>query len=172
VFQNLNQLLFNADAKVTGAELEWATLPFDGLEISAGIGYLDTKVKDVQDGSGAIYDRNMVLAPKFSMNAMARYTWDLSGGSALAAQLDGNYNSKTYYDNLNNPGTTEGSYAKLNTRLFWTSREGTWEVAAWVTNLTDEEYRAYAFDLTGDLGYIQEGWAAPRMYGVSATYSF
>jgi len=172
VFKNLNQLLFNADAKVTGAELEWAALPVDGLEISAGIGYLDTKVKDVQDGSGAIYDRNMVLAPKFSMNAMARYTWDLSGGSSLAAQLDGNYNSKTYYDNLNNPGMTEGAYSKLNTRLFWTSREGTWEVSTWVTNLMDEEYRAYAFDLTGDLGYIQEGWGAPRMYGISASYIF
>jgi len=172
VYENLNQLLYNADAKVTGAELEWFALPVDGLEISAGMSLLNTKVKNVEDRSGAIYDRDMVLAPKFSMNAMARYTWDLSGGSALSAQLDGNYSSRVYFDNLNQPGLTEGSYAKLNARLFWLSSEGTWELAAWVTNLTDEEYRIYAFDLTADLGYIQDTWASPRMFGVSAGFNF
>jgi iron complex outermembrane receptor protein len=172
VFQDLNQLLFNADANVTGAELEWFALPVDGLEISAGASWLSTTVKNVQDRSGAIYDRNMVLAPALSMNAMARYTWDLSSGASMAAQLDGNYSSKVYFDNLNQPGLTEGAYAKLNARMFWLSDDGAWEIAAWVNNLTNEGYRVYAFDLTGDLGYIEETWASPRTYGVSVAFNF
>jgi iron complex outermembrane receptor protein len=172
IYRNLNQLLFNADATVTGAELEWTALPIDSLEISAGISLLDTTVKDVQDGSGAIRDRKMVLAPDLSMNAMARYTWDLSGGSALAAQLDGNYSSDVYFDNLNQPGLKEGAYTKLNARLSWMSNDDRWEVAAWVRNLTDERYRIYAFDLTADLGYIQDTYATPRTYGVSLGVNF
>ena len=82
VYRDLSQLLFNADAEVTGAELEWTGIVTDGLELSAGISLLDTTVKSVQDGTGAIRDREMVLAPEFSMNAMARYTWDMSSGNA------------------------------------------------------------------------------------------
>ena len=70
-FVGLNQLLFNADATVKGAELEWTSLPTDALEISAGLSYLDTNVKDVADSSGLVKDREMVLAPEFSLNAMA-----------------------------------------------------------------------------------------------------
>ena len=172
VYRDLNQLLFNADAEITGAELEWTGIPTDGLEISAGISLLDTTVKSVQDGSGTIRDREMVLAPDLSMNAMARYTWDLSGGNALAAQIDGNYSSDVFFDNLNSPGLKEGAYTKLNARLSWLSSDERWEVAAWVKNLTDEAYRIYAFDLTADLGYIQDTYHAPRMYGVTVGVNF
>jgi len=171
-FQNLNQLLFNADSIVKGAEFEWAALPIDGLELSAGISLLDTKVKDVPDGSGTIYDRKMVLAPDFSANAMARYTWGLSGGSSMAAQLDGNYSSSVYFDNYNSPGMKEGAWTKFNARLSWYSQDSRWELAAWVLNLTDEEYLIFSFDLTGDLGYIEQLYHAPRTLGVSAGFNF
>ncbi|MCW8846641.1 MAG: TonB-dependent receptor [Gammaproteobacteria bacterium] len=170
-FVGLNQLLFNADAEVTGAELEWTGLPTDALQISAGLSYLDTNVKDVADSAGVVKDREMVLAPKFSMNAMARYTWDLSGGSALAAQLDGNYSGSVYFDNINAPGTKQDAVALFNARVSWLSSSD-WEVAAFVRNLTDEVPLNYAFDLSGQLGYVQQSYHAPRTYGVSLTKSF
>lgn len=172
VYRDLNQLLFNADAEVFGAELEWTGLPTDSLELSVGIGYLDTTVKDVQDGSGAIRDREMVIAPELSINALARYTWNLAGGSSVAAQLDGTYSSEVFYDNLNQPALKEDAYTQLNSRVSWTSADGHWEMAVWGKNLADEEFRIYAFDLTADLGYIQEVYHAPRTYGVSVGYYF
>jgi iron complex outermembrane receptor protein len=114
----------------------------------------------------------MVLAPEVSFNGMARYTWDLAGGASIAAQLDGSYSSSVYFDNLNSPALEEGSYFKANTRLSWLSSDGAWEAAAWVRNLTDEEYRIYAFDLTGDLGYVQDTYNAPRTYGVTVGMNF
>ena len=170
-FVNLTQLLFNADAEVTGAELEWTGLPTDALQVSAGISYLDTTVKDIADAAGVVKDREMVLAPKLSMNAMAVYTWDLSGGSALAAQLDGNYSSSVFFDNVNAPGTEQDAVALFNARLSWMSSTD-WEVAAFVRNLTDEVPLNYAFDLSGDLGYVQQSYHAPRTYGVTLTKRF
>ncbi|MBT8079284.1 MAG: TonB-dependent receptor [Gammaproteobacteria bacterium] len=172
VYRALNQLLFNADAEVLGAELEWVGLPSDNLEISLGLGFLDTTVKDVQDAGGTIRDREMVIAPELSVNAMARYTWDLAGGSSLAAQLDGTYSSDVFYDNLNQPALKEDAYSKLNARLSWVSADERFELAAWAKNLTDEHYRIYAFDLTADLGYIQEVYHAPRTFGVTAGINF
>jgi iron complex outermembrane receptor protein len=171
-FVGLNQLLFNADATVKGAELEWTSLPTDALEISAGLSYLDTNVKDVADSSGLVKDREMVLAPEFSLNAMARYTWSLSSGSALAAQVDGNYNTSVYFDNINAPGTKQGSVALFNARLSWNSPGDRYEVAAYVKNLTDEVPLNYAFDLSGQLGYVQQSYHPPRTYGVSVGMKF
>ncbi|MDH4110008.1 MAG: TonB-dependent receptor [Gammaproteobacteria bacterium] len=171
-FVGLNQLLFNADATVKGAELEWTGLPVDALEISAGLGYLDTTVKKVADSNGVVKDREMVLAPGFSMNAMGRYTWDLSGGSALAAQVDGNYNTSVYFDNINAPGTKQGSVALFNARLSWNSTDDRYEVAAYCKNLTDEVPLNYAFDLSGQLGYVQQSYHPPRTYGVSVGVKF
>lgn len=172
VFRDLNQLLFNADAEVAGAELEWMGLPTDALEISLGIGVLDTTVEDVQDGSGAVRDREMVIAPDLSINAMVRYNWALTDGSSVAAQLDGTYSSEVFFDNLNQPALKEDAYTQLNARVSWRSSDERWELAAWARNLTDEDYRIYAFDLTADLGYIQEVYHAPRTYGLSAGFYF
>jgi len=172
VYKDLTQLLFNADAEVTGAEFEWTGLPADGLMVSVGASFLDTSVKDVQDGSGAIRDREMVLAPEVSMNALVRYTWNLASGSELVGQLDGTYSSEVFFDNLNQPGLLEGPSKQMNARLSWLNTERDVEVSAWVKNLTDEEYRLYAFDLTADLGYIQESYHAPRTIGVSVNLSF
>ena len=47
-----------------------------------------------------------------------------------------------------------------------------WEVAAFVRNLTDEVPLNYAFDLSGDLGYVQQSYHAPRTYGVTLTKRF
>ena len=133
---------------------------------------LDTKVKNVQDGSRAIRDRKMVLAPDFTANASARYTVDLSNSGSLAFQVDGNYSSSIFFDNLNQPGLSEGSTFLLNGRVAWTSANKDFEVAAFVKNITNKVNLIYAFDLTGDLGYIQQSYRTPRTFGASLTVNF
>jgi len=172
VFQGLNQLLFNADANVFGGELEYSGYWTDDLLITAGIAVLDTEVEDVQDGSGAIRDRRMVLAPEFTANASARYTVDLANSGDLAFQLDGNYTSSVFFDNLNQPGLSEGPTFLLNGRIAWTSENGNFEVAGFVRNITDKVNLIYAFDLTSTLGYIQQSYRTPRTFGASLTLNF
>ncbi len=172
VFQGLSQLLFNADSKVNGGELEYSGYWTDALLVTAGVSVLDTKVKDVQDGSGAIRDRKMVLAPDFTATASARYTVGLGESGDLAFLVDGNYSSSVFFDNLNQPGLSEGSTFLLNGRIAWTSASGNLEVAAFVKNITDKVNQIYAFDLTGTLGYIQQSYRTPRTFGASVTLNF
>ena len=172
VFQNLTQTLFNADAEVFGVELELNSQPTDELELSLGISLLDTKVKDVQDRSGAIRDRDMVTAPEASVNAMARYTADLGNAGSLSFQVDGNYSSSVFFDNLNSPALREGAYAIGNARIAWRDQNERFEISGWVQNFTDANVRDYAFDLTGDLGYVQDLYHAPRWFGVGVSVNY
>jgi iron complex outermembrane receptor protein len=167
---SLSNFLFNNDATVRGAELELQSSP-GNWDLLLGLSFLDTAVLDVQDPlpGGAIRDRDMVMSPKLSANAMVRYNFDAFGGTA-ALQVDGTYNDSQYLETFNSPAFKEGSYVMGNVRASWTSEDGHWTTAVFVENLTDKEYRAYAFDLTGLLGLSQEVWSRPRWAGITVGY--
>ena len=167
---SLSNFLFNNDATVLGAELELQSSP-GNWDLLLGVSFLDTAVLDVQDPlpGGAIRDRDMVMSPKLSANAMVRYNFDAFGGTA-ALQVDGTYNDSQYLETFNSPAFKEGSYMMGNARASWTSGDGHWTTAVFVENLTDKEYRAYAFDLTGLAGLSQEVWSRPRWAGITVGY--
>lgn len=168
----LSNFLFNNDATVFGAELEIQSSPGD-WDLMLGISYLNSTLENVQNpvAGGAIKDRDMVMSPSLSVNALARYNFAALGGKA-AIQIDGTYNGEQYLDTFNSPAFKEGAYTMGNVRASWTSPSGQWNTTVFVENVTDEEYRPYAFDLSGLLGMTQEVWSRPRWAGVTIGYSF
>jgi len=172
----LTNFLFNNDAEVYGAELELQASPWEGWDFVLGVSYLDTTLNDVREPGGegtggAVKDRNMVMAPELSANALVRYSFGAFGGTA-ALQADGTYNDEQYFDAFNSPALKEGSYVMGNVRASWTSGDDHWTTTVFVENVTDEEYRGYAFDLTGTIGSLQEVWSRPRWAGVTVGYRF
>jgi iron complex outermembrane receptor protein len=60
-----------------------------------------------------------------------------------------------------------------NVRLAYRPWEdGRIEIAGWVRNLTDREYKIDAFDVTEAYSLILEVWGEPRTYGGSVTFAF
>ena len=53
-FVNLNQVIFNTDASISGMELEFVSHPIEGLDIMLGAAYLNAEANDIplNDGSG------------------------------------------------------------------------------------------------------------------------
>jgi hypothetical protein len=49
---------------------------------------------------------------------------------------------------------------------------GPWEFAVWARNITDESYFIEAFDVFDPLGATGKLAGTPRIWGVSANYSF
>jgi iron complex outermembrane receptor protein len=170
-FVNLNQVIFNTDAEISGAELEFMTAPVEGLYIMLGAGYLDTTAEDIplNDGSGIVRDREMTLAPEFSLNGVARYEWPAFSGY-LATQLDFNYQDETFFDIQNHPVSAQDSYSVWNARLSYSGQGEKWSVTAFVNNLFEEEYRIYSFDVTNLFGFNQVAYGRPRWAGVSFRY--
>ncbi|MEX2126125.1 MAG: TonB-dependent receptor [Woeseia sp.] len=170
-FEQLNQVIFNADAEVTGAELELQASPAEGWDVALGLSVLDATAEGIPSPvDGSPRERDMVAAPDLSANALIRYEWPAFGGH-LAAQVWANYQDEVFYDIQNVPVSREDGYTVGNARLSYTSGDGVWELAAAAHNVTDEEYLSYAFDFTGTFGFNQQAYGPPRWIGVSLQYN-
>ena len=165
-------LLTNAsDAEIYGGELEFQWLPVEHVLINLGLGLLNTEYLHFKDDLGNDFSgNNITLAPDVTFNGMAQYDVPLSFGT-LTFQADWSYQSKVYFDSLNNPLLSQDSYWLSNGRIAWTSLDDRWEVAAWGRNLGDEEVMVYAFDLSF-FGLHEQMLGTPRQYGVEVTYRY
>ena len=169
-FEQLNQVIFNADAEMLGGELELQASPAVGWDLVLGLAALDPKAKDIPSPLGGSFNRTPVAAPKFSATALLRYEWPALGGK-LAVQAWGSWQSSVYYDIQNVAVSKQGGYGLGNLRLSYSDAAERWEVAAFVHNITDEEYLSYTFDFTATFGFNQLAYGKPRWAGVSFRYN-
>jgi len=168
----LNQVIFNADAEVYGAELEIESRPVDGLTLQLGAGFMDATAEDIPTITGdAVRDRDMVGAPEMSVSALARYEWQAFGGT-LGLQGWGSWQDEIWFDIQNHPISKEDGYTVVNFRGSYTTGDGAYELYAFVNNAFDEEYKTYTFDFSGLFGFNQQAYGPPRWIGVGARLNF
>ena len=158
----------NKDATIKGLEFEFNTRPVDGLYLSTFATYLDSKVKDVTLPGGRVADTRMPQAPKLSVGGLARYEMPVGEGK-LALQTDWKYDSSQYFSTFNAPVDRQAGRVIGNARISYTSGDRNWELAGFVTNLTDKHYKLYNLDLSGPFGFTQQTYARPRWFGASIT---
>ena len=67
---------------------------------------------------------------------------------------------------------SQDGYWLHNARIAYRA-PGDWiELAFWVANVFDEEYKVDVFDLSRDYNTILEVWGEPRMYGVTLSLNW
>lgn len=165
-FELLNQVIFNADAEMAGAELELSASPAQGWDLALGLAVLASNALDIPNPAGGTRDRTPVAAPKFSATALAHYAWPAWSGE-LAVQAWGSYQSSLYYDIQNIAVSKQDGYGLSNLRLSYQDAAGRWTVAAFVHNITNVKYLSYTFDFTNTFGFNQQAYGKPRWAGVS-----
>jgi iron complex outermembrane receptor protein len=169
-FETVGVSLFvrNKQAFVNGVEFELNTRPVDGLYLSSFLTVLDSKIRNVKLPSGEVSDRRMPQAPKLSVGGNARYEFD-AGPGKLALQTDWKYDSGQFFSSFNAPVDFERARVIGNARISYAFENKPFEVAAFVNNLTDREYRVYNLDLSGPFGFTQQTYGRPRWFGGSVT---
>ena len=169
---SLEQLIVNADAKHKGAEADIQWAPNASWRFGFGAAYVDAVVEDVDSrGSGEPSNYVPPNAPRWSGNALARYTLPVGPGS-LSLQVDGNYMSHFWFNLTQSPLVAQGGYAIGNARLFWIPTDGKYEVGASVENIADKHYGVMGFDNTGVNGLAQLYPGNPRWWKVHLRYHF
>jgi outer membrane receptor protein involved in Fe transport len=88
----------------------------------------------------------------------------------MSLQGDASSSSSVYFDNLNSPALREGGHSLADVRLEWTRGDKRWQIIGLVQNVADKRYRVYAFDLTSQLGYVQDLYNKPRTFELSLMY--
>jgi iron complex outermembrane receptor protein len=166
------QSVINLDAEAQGLEVELNARSSDGLTLQLGASFLDSEVKDILlPDLATVVDHDLPQAPSFSANALARYEFPAGGGIA-SVQADLQYSDKFCFTVLCAPVEKESSYTVMNARIGYAAEDGRWEFAAFVNNLTEEEYRVYAFDSSLFSGVVAGVYGKPRTWGVTASFRF
>jgi len=163
-----------AEATIRGAELEITAVPVDDLRLSLGVGYLDAEYDAVGESAqmaGITVDNQLINLPKWSLNAAIEYTVALAAAGELRFRVDGSYRDKQFRDAKNNPQLQADSYGLANARISYFSADGTWEVSAFGTNLTDKLYITNGVEVLG-IGYIEAFYNRPREWGMSVMYRY
>jgi iron complex outermembrane receptor protein len=168
----LNQTIINLPATAYGLEAEINSRPVAGLTLQLGLSALSSNVEDIVLPDTVTHvEHDMPQAPKVSGNALARYEFPMGGGVA-SVQADVQYTDKFCFTVLCAPVEKESSYSVANARIGYAASDGRWEVAAFVNNLFEEEYRVYAFDSSLYAGLVAGVYGKPRTYGLTANWRF
>jgi iron complex outermembrane receptor protein len=166
------QTVINQDAEATGFEIELNAYPTDRFMLQVGASFMDSEVKDITlPDLATVVDNDLPQAPPFAANALARYEFPLGAGTA-SVQGDVYYTDDFCFTTLCAPVEQEDSYTVANARIGYAAPDGRWELAAFVNNLFEEEYRVYAFDSSLFAGVVAGVYARPRTYGLTASWRF
>ncbi len=142
-----------------GAELEAAWRPTAALDLYGSVGYSRTEFDDftIRAGTSTIdlSGSEFAFAPEWTWNLGGAYRWD----NGVFVNLDAGYRSESYGVS----GPTQGAN-KLDARTLLGGKIGyqaeRWTLAAYATNLLDEEYVQFRQPTLNRAMY-----GAPRVFG-------
>jgi iron complex outermembrane receptor protein len=171
---NVETVIENAgEATIVGGELEFQWAPTANLSFSGGIGLLDAEYDEVGSSAasaGISQSNDLINAPEMSANLSGEYRF-FSPIGELAVRADMVYRDEQYRDAVNTPELKADSYTLWNGRVTWASRDERWEVAGFVTNITDEIFVTNGVSVLG-LGYVEAYYSRPREWGLSVKMNF
>lgn len=166
-----NTLLFNAEAELNGAEIEWVSSPVDGLDLLLGASYIDAEVTDIPTALAPSGTERPALTPELTFNGLVRYGVPAFGGE-VAGQIDFNWKDDHKFNLITSPSVLEDSYGVLNARVSYTSGNDAWTAAVFVKNLTDEDYRTFGVDGTGFFGSNEDVRGEQQWFGANLRINF
>lgn len=183
VFGAVEALVNVPKSRVQGAELNGTVQPMRGLELAAGVTYLDTKVTSNFPnfnpfGAPANFQGEpFPFTPKWAVQGSADYKWGLS--SALDAFIGANasYRSSTTSAFGRDAPTTLYPYSLLEVKAYTlvdgqvgvAAPSGKWRVTAFARNLLNKYYYTDAFR---QIDNVSRHVGEPRTYGVRVNYNF
>jgi iron complex outermembrane receptor protein len=162
-------------AHTEGVEVQAQIIPLPHLTASAQIGYLETRFDQFLTSKSLVqqdYTGNQLpLSPHWSFAGVLDYRIPVDGGS-IDAQLSATFKSHQFFDDSNDPYTTQDGYWIENIRVAYKIDKANVEIAGYVRNLAGTQYYLDKFDLTSPFGFIQGIVGQPRSYGVEVNYHF
>ncbi len=166
------QVVRNLPAKIKGIEADITSRPIPGLTLQLSGALQDSEVKGVLlPDATTLKTSNLPQAPGFAGNALIRYEFDTAIGS-VSLQADALYTGKFCFTVLCAPVEREKAYHVENARIGLTPAGTNLDLAVFVNNVFERQYRVYAFDASTFWGYTTGVYAKPRTWGVTATYHF
>ncbi len=162
-------------SEIAGGELEITALPVDSLQLSLGLGFTNSEIKEYEDIPGVlvpaseIVGRNVPGAPVWTINLAAQHTQSLPNDLSLVSRIDYEHRGKTYWtlDNLD----VQSAYDLTNLSIALESER--WTTRLYVNNVFDKDYIDWFFaarfiGLPADIAWPSK----PRQAGVEFSFRY
>ena len=173
----VSRLISLGDADIYGVELELLAVPTDNLELSLGIGWLDSEISADSgyviysaDGVARALDGSELGSPDLMVNGVVSYNIPLNDGAVVTLQTDFSYHSEGV-----GAGGNEYNYSEaktlVNARVFWVSASEKWEVQAYVKNVFETEYIDNTYGIA-DIDFVYGNMGMPRWAGIKVGMNF
>ena len=168
----VQQLVNVPKSNIYGGELESVYRVSDRLRFNGSLALLQSEIDEGALNGVNLAGNSLPLAPEYSLTV--GMNWDVVSFSYgdLEFQVDGSYVDSQYFDVFGDKVTQQDGYALGNARLALKPGEPGLEVALWVKNFTDENYRTSMINLLDNFGYVYGLMGLPRTYGIEATWRF
>jgi iron complex outermembrane receptor protein len=173
-----------SDEKAWGVDVDAQWRPVDQLRLYANVAFIDATYKErVTRGTDPLdLSGEPTGEPYFSAALGASYGWALGASGDLELSSRYAYRGKS---RCNSDSERQGTCAlqsafevgeatqRLDLRLAWTSASEMFGLAAFVTNLLDDQYVTGINNITTEtFGTPFASISEPRLWGVEATVSF
>lgn len=172
IVENLQRRTIDAgNASAFGFEASLQAILFPGFTAFANYGFIDATFDDTDDsGNPQLFAGNQFrLTPRHSFAAGFTYLRSINQFN-LFLTPSVTWKSRVYFENDNRPDLSQDAYALVNLRAGL--RKGAWELAFFVSNLSDEEYLIDAGN-TGDNFDLPTFVAgSPRLYGIELSWNY
>lgn len=169
------QILNAARARIYGAEIAVVYRNEQGFSMDSGVGYLNTRYTELDEGLPFDEDNELIRAPEWTAHISPSYLWNLDKAGEIKFSINASYRSKMYNDLLNTEIIAQKDFALVDASIGWRSVDERWGrlgVTAFVTNLTDERYLEYGSSALSSVGYSVGYYGRPREWGLQVDYRF
>ncbi|NHN36864.1 TonB-dependent receptor [Pseudomaricurvus alcaniphilus] len=173
---DLGAMTFNTgDATISGVEAEFTALFGGSRRLSFSTALLDTEFSDgVYAASGGvnvdISGNSLPNAPSFVASVGYDQSFQIESGE-LIVRLDGKYTSDFNYSVFEYSDTESKNSLVFNASLGFIPGGGSWQLSAFVRNLTDEVVLSRA-SRNENVMVNEYEFQPPRTYGVRASFNF
>ncbi|SES12900.1 TonB-dependent receptor [Sphingobium sp. YR768] len=183
VFGAVEALVNVPRSRVKGAEFSATVEPITGLDLNAGVTYLDTKVTsdftnfDPYGFQANFQGEPFPFTPKWMIQGSIDYKWGLS--SSLDAFLGANASHRSRTTSAfgrNSPASIYpyslvlvDAYTLVDGQLGIAAPSGKWRVTGFVRNLLNKYYYTDAFR---QIDNVSRHVGEPRTYGLRVNYNF
>ena len=160
-----------AAARIQGFEAEVTLVPVHGLQLSANVGYTDTKYTKLQAGAIVRATDRIPYVSDWTVNLSGSYRIRLGAAGSLTPSVNYAYRTGAYVQ----PRNTDFSYLParglLSGRLTFAPAGDRFEISVFGTNLTDKRYLQSVGDSSG-AGNVYLLFGRPRELGVQVGAHF
>lgn len=172
-----------AAAKNKGIELTTRARVTDHFTVDGNFTYLDAKFTSFESISPLDSSANPVPvnlagnllpgASKVTADLGLAYAFPVANWGSLTARVDGNYASRIYFSEFNDPALSQGGVTRLNAQLRFDSANGKWYASLWGKNITDQLVATSKILTVALWGYpIYGSVAPPATYGAEVGVKF